>query len=90
MFTYSSFISREEIRVRKLIPYFRRSSIDDASQVIFSNKMTGDSNFNTFGPPLFVDAELSNAAAAVAADDDDGDDDDDDDDDDHKRPPLFT
>ena len=42
--------------------------------------MAGDSNSNTFGPPLFVDAELSNAAAAAAADDDD-----DDDDDDHKR-----
>ena len=41
--------------------------------------MAGDSNSNTFGPPLFVDAELSNAAAAAAADDDD------DDDDDHKR-----
>ena len=40
--------------------------------------MAGDSNSNTFGPPLFVDAELSNAAAAAA-------DDDDDDDDDHKR-----
>ena len=48
--------------------------------------MAGDSNSNTFGPPLFVDAELSNAAAAAAADaaaaaaaaDDD-------DDDDHKR-----
>ena len=39
--------------------------------------MAGDSNSNTFGPPLFVDAELSNAAAAA--------DDDDDDDDDHKR-----
>ena len=39
--------------------------------------MAGDSNSNTFGPPLFVDAELSNAAAAAA--------DDDDDDDDHKR-----
>ena len=38
--------------------------------------MAGDSNSNTFGPPLFVDAELSNAAAAAA---------DDDDDDDHKR-----
>ena len=40
--------------------------------------MAGDSNSNTFGPPLFVDAELSNAAAvaaAAAADDDD----------DHKR-----
>ena len=43
--------------------------------------MAGDSNSNTFGPPLFVDAELSNAAAAAAA----ADDDDDDDDDDHKR-----
>ena len=41
--------------------------------------MAGDSNSNTFGPPLFVDAELSNAAAAAAADDDD------DDDDHHKR-----
>ena len=40
--------------------------------------MAGDSNSNTFGPPIFVDAELSNAAtvaAATAADDDD----------DHKR-----
>ena len=44
--------------------------------------MAGDSNSNTFGPPLFVDAELSNAAAAAAAA---ADDDDDDDDDDHKR-----
>ena len=43
--------------------------------------MAGDSNSNTFGPPLFVDAELSNAAAAAAA----AADDDDDDDDDHKR-----
>ena len=33
--------------------------------------MAGDSNSNTFGPPLFVDAELSNAAAAAADDDDD-------------------
>ena len=41
--------------------------------------MAGDSNSNTFGPPLFVDAELSNAAAAAAVADDD------DDDDDHKR-----
>ena len=40
--------------------------------------MAEDSNSNTFGPPLFVDAGLSNAAAAA-------DDDDDDDDDDHKR-----
>ena len=45
--------------------------------------MAGDSNSNTFGPPLFVDAELSNAAAAAAAAA--ADDDDDDDDDDHKR-----
>ena len=45
--------------------------------------MAGDSNSNTFGPPLFVDAELSNAAAAAAADA--AADDDDDDDDDHKR-----
>ena len=40
--------------------------------------MAGDSNSNTFGPRLFVDAELSNTAAvaaAAAADDDD----------DHKR-----
>ena len=44
--------------------------------------MAGDSNSNTFGPPLFVDAELSNAAAAAAAA---AADDDDDDDDDHKR-----
>ena len=44
--------------------------------------MAGDSNSNTFGPPLFVDAELSNAAAATAAA---AADDDDDDDDDHKR-----
>ena len=43
--------------------------------------MAGHSNSNTFGPPLFVDAELSNAAAAAAA----AADDDDDDDDDHKR-----
>ena len=47
--------------------------------------MAGDSNSNTFGPPLFVDAELSNvvaaAAAAAAADDDDDDD---------KRLTLFT
>ena len=48
--------------------------------------MAGDSNSNTFRPPLFVDAELSNvaaaaAAAAAAADDDD--------DDDRKRPYLF-
>lgn len=37
--------------------------------------MAGDSNSNTFGPPLFVDAELSNTAAvaAAAADDDDHD-----------------
>ena len=46
--------------------------------------MAGDSNSNTFRPPLFVDAELSNvaaaAAAAAAADDDD--------DDDRKRPYL--
>ena len=44
--------------------------------------MAGDSNSNTFGPPLFVDAELSNvaaAAAAAAADDDDD-----------KRLTLFT
>ena len=41
--------------------------------------MAGDSNSNTFGPPLFVDAELSNVAAA-----------DDDDDDDDKRLTLFT
>lgn len=38
--------------------------------------MVGDSNSNTFGPRLFVDAELSNAATvaaatAAAADDDD-------------------
>ena len=35
--------------------------------------MAGDSNSNTFGPRLFVDAELSNTAAvaAAAADDDD-------------------
>lgn len=45
--------------------------------------MAGDSNSNTFGPPLFVDAELSNAAAAAAADAAAADDDDDDDD--HKR-----
>ena len=41
--------------------------------------MARDSNSNTFGPRLFVDAELSNAAAvaaATAAADDD---------DDHKR-----
>ena len=38
--------------------------------------MAGDSNSNTFGPPLFVDAELCNAAAAAAAVDYD---------DDHKR-----
>ena len=44
--------------------------------------MAGDSNSNTFGPSLFVDAELSNAAAAAAAA---AADDDDDDDDDHKR-----
>ena len=48
--------------------------------------MAGDSNSNTFGPPLFVDAELSNVAAAAAA----ADDDDDDDDDDDKRLTLFT
>ena len=29
--------------------------------------MAGDSNSNTFGPPLFVDAELSNVVAAAAA-----------------------
>ena len=46
--------------------------------------MAGDSNSNTFGPPLFVDAELSNVAAA--ADDDDDDDDDDED----ERLTLFT
>lgn len=33
--------------------------------------MAGDSNSNTFGPRLFVDAELSNTAAVAAADDDD-------------------
>lgn len=33
--------------------------------------MAGDSNSNTFGPHLFVDAELSNTAAVAAADDDD-------------------
>ena len=38
--------------------------------------MAGDSNSNTFGPRLFVDAELSNTAAVAAAADDD---------DDHKR-----
>ena len=39
--------------------------------------MAGDSNSNTFGPRLFVDAELSNTAAVAAAAADD--------DDDHKR-----
>ena len=29
--------------------------------------MAGDSNSNTFGPRLFVDAELSNAATVAAA-----------------------
>ena len=29
--------------------------------------MAGDSNSNTFGPRLFVDAELSNTAAVAAA-----------------------
>ena len=43
--------------------------------------MAGDSNYNTYRPPLFVDAELSNA---------DADDDDYDDDDDDKRLTLFT
>lgn len=33
--------------------------------------MAGDSNSNTFGPRLFVDAELSNTAAVAADDDDD-------------------
>lgn len=35
--------------------------------------MAGDSNSNTFGPRLFVDAELSNTAAVAAAADDDDD-----------------
>lgn len=35
--------------------------------------MAGDSNSNTFGPPLFVDAELSNTAAVAGAADDDDD-----------------